>query len=87
MQDAATAPPPRYKAIKRRIRGLRTHAAPGPSSWRNGLIQDVASSDAGVAALSGWATMWRLGRVTDATVALWTAAVVSPIDSGWLGRG
>jgi hypothetical protein len=57
MADAANAPAPRYRAVKQRIRNLRTHAAPGPSSWRNGLIQDVASTDAGVHALMGWATM------------------------------
>ncbi len=59
---------------------------PAPSSWRNGLIQDVASTDAGIAALTSWATMWRRGRVLDATVALWTAATVSPVDSGWLAN-
>ena len=81
--DAHLAPAPAHRAIRKKLETLRPSATPGPSSWRNTLTQDVGEVAGGIAAICAWATMWARGRIGVSATALWTAATIAPVDSGW----
>ena len=74
----------RSMGLRRKLRVLRTAAAPGPSSRRNALIQDIGELSGGIAAIAAWVTKLRRGRSGDSTIELWTAATISPVDTGWM---
>ena len=81
----ATAPADsgvRHRHLRRRLRVLKRSAAPGPSSWRNGHLQAVGQVASGVQALARWAALWHRAALSAPAAALWSAACVSPVDSG-----
>ena len=47
---------------------------------RNPLIKAIANARGGSNALARYVAMWRASKVCRATAALWTSAIITPID-------
>ena len=71
---------PKTHILNNRIEALNLSASPGPSGMRNPLIKAIAAARGGSSALARYVAMWRASKVCRATAALWTSAIITPID-------
>ena len=62
--------------MRRRARLLRTGAEPGPSGWRNAVVQTLALSARHCPVMARWVVIWAHGSVPEAGAQLWTGAAL-----------
>ncbi|CAK0795081.1 unnamed protein product [Prorocentrum cordatum] len=87
LKDMGKAAAPKFRTIRRKLRVLREAAQCGPSAWRNSFLKNVGSVEGGIKALAWRAQVRKQGRAQDATIELWTAACVTPVDCDWARVG
>ena len=72
-------PRPHARMVRRRLRCLRSGAAPGASGWRNSHIAMLSDSDDGLGWLLEWARTWADGAVLGEAARLWARGVLVPL--------
>ena len=78
----AEVPLTRMRTVRRKLRVFKRSAEPGPSGWRNGMLQLIGKRPIGCEALTRFCRAYSRGSLTAAESILWSSVCLVPLDKG-----
>ena len=78
----AAVPNIRVRTVRRKLRVLKRAAEPGPSGWRNGMLQLVGGRPTGCEALTRFCRAYAKGSLSAEESVLWSSVCLVPLDKG-----
>lgn len=78
----AQVPNIRVRTVRRKLRVIKRAAEPGPSGWRNGMLQLIGDRPTGCEALTRFCRAYSRGALTAEESTLWSSVCLVPLDKG-----